>query len=246
MKVKIATFSIITVLTIATAIVALIIAVQPVNEARNSELKPIHRMEANYPVYGNLKEMVASSTLVIRGTVTEISPSYRVIPESVSLEKLPPEKAANVGYLMTDVIVKVDQVLYSLSKLAETSIVVSHLGGEDVRGKYVMEGEPLSQQDLSYIFFLEQSNDGRYVIVGGSQGRYTIQNGNLLALAGHGEPVIRQLDGMNLTAFEKGFTNLLRASESKPQVHEEEVPSSNQESLLNKPKGPPVNSTKQK
>jgi hypothetical protein len=234
------------------AALALIIILSPFNSARQNDSqtrtqttedqKSTHYMEADYPVYQSFDQLVARSTLVVRGTVDDILPSFRVIPEGIPLDKLPAEKAANVGYMLTPVVVKIGRVLSGPSSLTKTTIVVTHLGGEDANDRYVAEGQPISRKGQSYVFFLEQSPQGDYNLVGGNQGRYAVLNGKLTALPGEGGPIARQLNGMSLTTFEKDFNLMVQASKPTSKVQEKDEAPASQEGLpspANKPKGPP-------
>ncbi len=157
-------------------------------------------MYADYLTYESLTALVDNAPLIVRGTVSGIAPATRVIPTSVTVDQLPPHKATNIGYLTTDVTITVEQVLAGASDLVGTNIVVIHLGGETATQQSLAEGQPLSQRGRQYVFFLRPAPDGRYIIVDGPQGRYTVQNGKLAVVdaAVKQLPVARQLDGLDL------------------------------------------------
>jgi hypothetical protein len=204
----------------------------------------INSMEADYPLYERLGDLVAQSSIVIRGRVTGLRPSYRVIPEGIPLDKLPDHKKAQVGYLMTDVEVEVERVLSGSSDLLNTRVVVIHPGGDLAGQKYVMEGEPMSENGQTYVLFLEQVGAGRYVIVGGAQGRYIVRNGKLTSLSNEARnlPVNKSLDAISLAAFEKDFLQLASRRGTQPQVPETDEPLTilpANETPLSKPDAPP-------
>lgn len=167
--------------------------------------KHISYLESDYPVYADALDIANSADLVVRGTVQEVLPSARLIPEGVDLKKLPAEKAANFGILTTDVVFKIDQVLAASKDVGSTTITVSHLGGEDAQKKSVAEAEPLSERGRSYVLFLKQMQDGKYAALGGPQGRFLIENGKLTLISEHAEehPVGKELKDTNVDALAK-------------------------------------------
>jgi hypothetical protein len=116
---------------------------------------------------------------------------------------MPAEKAAGAGFLVTDVIFTVAQVLRGSPDLAGATIVVSHLGGSDGANRYVMEAEPVSEVGQEYLLFLERTPAGNYVVVGGSQGRYLVRDGRVQALTTEAEalPLVASLRGAELPAL---------------------------------------------
>jgi hypothetical protein len=222
----------------------LALALGAVANALNRHTPRMHLMEGDYPLYHRLADLVAESTLVVRGRVEEVRPAYRVIPEGVPLDQLPDYKRENLGYLLTDVVVRVNKVLVGAAHVADTPIVVTHLGGTQGNDRYTMEGEPLSLRDRSYLFFLQQTEDGRYVIVGGAQGRYLVRNGQFAAVSDEAKrlPLVKQLEGMAVSHFERDFDHLVKASQqAAPPIEEGEEPAAIPESLqppANKPSSP--------
>jgi hypothetical protein len=193
-----------------------------------------HTMEADYPLYRSLADLVAGTDLVARGRVAKVGPAYRVIPPGVSLDQLPPHKREHIGYLLTDVVVRINTVLAGATDVADTGIVVTHPGGTLGDAQDTMLGEPLSRLGRSYLFFLRQAEDGRYVIVGGAQGRYRVRHGKLEAVSDQakGLPMVKQLAGMDMTRFELDFDNLVRTSKrTVPPAEEVEEPQVNPQNL---------------
>ena len=207
--------------------------------------KRTHVMEADYLVYTSLGEIAAKSDIVIRGTVVEVLPSYRVMPPGAPMDQLPAQKAADLGYLQTDLSVRVDHLLFGDARPLDSNVVVSQLGGEDAENEFVMKDAPMSRQGESYVFFLARSANGRYSIVGGTQGRYLVDNGRLVTFAESGQelPLTAQLSETDLASFEANFDKLVRAAPPEPQVVEIDEPVANQENLPlpspeEKPKAP--------
>lgn len=211
---------------------------------QDSDSEVVSVMEASYPVYETLADLTAQSSLVIRGKVTKVLPSYRVVPDNIPMDQLPAHKAANVGYAMTDVEIKVQRVIAGAPEFGNTTILVSHLGGQVNGQNYVMEDEPLSTKGRSYVFFLEQAEPGRYVIVGGPQGRYQVNDRKLASLSKHAQqyPVNRFLETTDLNNLEQNFSTVIAQNRPQPQQPEREEPLSPQPDIpapQNKPQGPP-------
>jgi hypothetical protein len=205
----------------------------------HSNTPRLYTMEGDYPLYHSLADLVADADLVVRGRVEEVGPSYRVIPEGAPLDQMPAYKRENIGYLLTDVVVRVNKVLVGAADVADTQIVVTHLGGTQGNDQYIMEGEPLSRRARSYLFFLQQTEDDRYVMVGGAQGRHLVRNGKLAAVSDQAQklPLVQQLEGIDIAHFERDFDNLVSASaQAAPQVEGIEEPLANPEALR-----PPAN-----
>ena len=182
----------------------------------------IHEMSADYPSFDTLGDLADRSTVVVRGKVTAVSPSVRNIPAGAPLDQMPKEKRDQVGYLTTDMRLKVERVLSGPAELAESTIVVTQLGGQAGRHKFVMEDEPLVQQGRSYLLFLERTDDGKYVVVGGGQGRYEVAGGKLKDLTDEAgaRGVAKELHGRAADDFEKNFKDLVAKSPRTPRPAE--------------------------
>jgi hypothetical protein len=201
----------IAVVVIAGAIVAAFGRSTAPGEERDMARAPrVSVLNASYPVYGSLRSIAVESTLVVRGTVEKALPPFRVIPTGVQLAKLPRTKRENAGYLMTDVVVRADNVLAGPATMAGRRILVAHLGGEDGGDKFVAEEETISQPGHAYVFFLREAPGGRYVIVGGGQGRFSLDSGKLSSVSEHvtETPVVKQLTGMSSAVFDRDFKRL--------------------------------------
>jgi len=143
----------------------------------------VHYIDADYPSYRTIGEITANSALVVYGEVVKVLPPVRVIPEVVPVAQLPKEKADAIGYLVTDVIFRIDRVLSGQKDMTGKQITISQLGGETATDKYIAESEPLSQQGNTYILFLQPQDSGRYMASGGVQGRYSVREGRISAMA---------------------------------------------------------------
>lgn len=182
-----------------------------------------HYMDADYPTYRTIGEITGGSDLVVYGEIVNVLPAIRVIPEGVQLDQLPKEKADAVGYLVTDATLRIDRVLAGQSTLQGQSVTISQLGGENSTDKYIAESEPLTRLGETYVLFLHQVDANRYVATGGGQGRYTVKNGRLQALA-HDEAqaasVTSVLENMSIDEFAANFAQLASV-EIMPQAAQE-------------------------
>jgi hypothetical protein len=173
---------------------------------------PVRYLSADYPIYHSIEEIVQDCDLVVYGTAVEILPSYRVIPEGLPLDKLPPEKMASIGYVLTDIEVDVARILYGPPELAQAPLLVTHLGGRDAQATYIAEAEPISNKDHAYIFFLSRTGEGGFMIVGGPQGRYLVRDGKLAVIGhDHSWPLATVLDGRALESVLSDFERLVSA-----------------------------------
>jgi hypothetical protein len=228
------------------ALLILVVILGVVVQARATDVLETHHTQAFYPVYESLGEIVNDSMLVVRGTADKMQPSRRVIPDGLPLDKLPLHKATSIGFLVTDMTVKVEHVMVGAADLAGSTIVVTHMGGTEGKRRDVAENEPLSRTGEEYLLFLRQMDNGRYAIVGGPQGRYPIRNGKLTVLTTEAGalPLNQQLLGIEVMTFEKDFNRLMTLQPAKRQVVEVDEPlvgGDELPSLDDKPIGPDGN-----
>ncbi len=160
-------------------------------------------MYADLMVYPSLAEITSLSTIVFQGTVEEVLPSYRVAPKDIP-------NAKTVGYLMTDVIVRVNKVVYGSAEVTNTTITIPHTGGQQGNVKYLLEGSPISEKGKTYLFFVQLDTDNVYRLVGDTQGRFLIQNGKLTPVSDDAEnfPAGKILKGMSIANLERDFRRL--------------------------------------
>lgn len=174
-----------------------------------------HQIATDYPSFDSLAAIDAQSSVVVRGTVTEVGPAYRVVPPEVPVDKLPAYKRAQIGVVQHDVTVRVEKVLSGgRADMAGKLVKVTHLGGQIGSDSYVTDEEPDSQKGKHYVLFLQGFADGRFGMVGGAQGRYIVKSdGRLSALtdAVRAAGVAKQLDGV--AADELGANYRARAAQ---------------------------------
>ena len=147
---------------------------------RNSEEQVnTHLMEADYPIYSSLSTLMASSTIVIRGTVERDFAAKRIIPSTVKLSELPDWKAKDIGFLMTTIQVHVTDVIKGEPLLLNNSVLVNQGGGVGGGHTYILKDQPLAKKGNDLLLFLRLLDDGSYAVVGGPQGRFTIDRETL-------------------------------------------------------------------
>jgi len=173
----------------------------------------VHYIEVVHPPYGTLERLAEETTLVVVGTVIEVLPARRVVPEGIDLSQLPPEKAANLGYLETDIRVHPEETVWINPHRPtvvpfSNEIVVTQLGGATGQDLYVVEEHPLSDVGRRYVFFLSENTDHprytghEFTIVGGPNGHFVVQEGILSAFRGEGHPappLAERYDGVPVT-----------------------------------------------
>lgn len=169
----------------------------------------IHEAAADYPSYADLSAIDRASTSVVRGVVENVGTPYRVIPEGLPVDQLPPHKAAQVGIVKTDVTVRVAATL-SGADLTGKVIIVGQLGGQIGDDRVVVEEEPSAEKGATYVLFLRGFSDGKFGVVGGPQGRYAVRDGKLASLGEHAREkgVGKQLHGVQLADLERNYRAL--------------------------------------
>lgn len=129
----------------------------------------IHYLEADLIIYHNFSELKEESDLVIVGTVKE--------SKVWSLELDEPQFSP---LLKTDFIVEIERVI--LGETKDLSITIVMTGGTIDDETTIIRGYPLLEIGEESIFFLKQTDTGRYIISGGPTGRYIIEEGKVYSL----------------------------------------------------------------
>lgn len=155
--------------------------------------------------------------MVVQGTAVQFLWVRRVLPEGIDLSQMPPEKAAAVGFLVTDVKVRLDKILWinpavpALSRPPD-EIVVSQLGGGDETNIYVIHGQPPLKIGQEYVLFLfREPPDKSYTLVAGPSGYFIVKEGKLLAVREEGHDlstIARRYDGAEVTALQAALARL--------------------------------------
>jgi len=131
--------------------------------------------------YDDVAEMISESDLIIRGTVAASTPEQRI------------------NIVVTRQNIHIDKLYQSTAPVGD-SIFLLQTGGVlgSTRTKPFPEA-PLLEVGKSYLLFLELTEEGHYLIMGGYQGAGRIRAGRLDFTNVYGDAVSAALDGMNLT-----------------------------------------------
>jgi hypothetical protein len=163
---------------------------------------------AIYRSYANVRELDDHSSVVLRGTALRRLPAYA---DRGSATSSAVGKSREI-LLNTVVVFRVDNVVRGNPDIEGKRIEVVHPGGRRRGRRLVIEGEPISRPGKTYVLFLRKKG-GRYVIVGGPQGRYVVKGGRLRLISRDFStaPVPKKLRGLRLSTFERTYPDLLRA-----------------------------------
>jgi len=124
-------------------------------------------MSGIFPSYKNMKELAGNSTAIITGETVGIKQVFMSgIPE------IP----------MTDYNFKVDRVIRGDLKPGDV-ITIRQTGAESNDKIVLLEGDPLLKQGDKIVGFVEYvPGYDVYLIIGGPQGRFNIQNGMVYSM----------------------------------------------------------------
>lgn len=129
----------------------------------------VHEISADYPFFSSAAELAQSADVVVTATAKKEVSVRRLLPDGVDTSALPAYKRAELGVIVTDVAFTVRKT----HKGADSSeVVVTELGGKIGNSRYVAEDMPNARPGQEMLLFLHREADGKYTVVGGSQGRY--------------------------------------------------------------------------
>lgn len=180
------------------------------NEGVSTGQLATHYVVPVYPTYETLQQLTDDTSVVVQATVVERLPAQRMLPQGIDPNHLPSQKAANIGWMETEMRVRIEHTFWTNPKKSAPDklpeeIIVSQTGGSDGQNLYIVEGHPLSEVGETYIFFLTQVDqtqvDQKFVIVGGAQGHFAVKDGKLVAFREKGHPtapIIEQYDGVTV------------------------------------------------
>jgi hypothetical protein len=165
---------------------------------------------ADYPVYPDVPALAEASDLIVIAQADQRLKSRRILPPEIDLNSLPSWKAAHVGPLVTDTLMRVETVLKGDDALQGETLTVAEVGGTSGGKSFLDPSQPLSTPGNRYLLFLKAHPEAAYSILGGNQGRYEIVRGVLrpVAIGRTGDfslPVLQDLDGFSLTGVSRLF-----------------------------------------
>lgn len=168
-----------------------------------------HILFFTYKTYPDLRTILEDTSAVILGRVKTKFP-----PRIVDLRS--PEE--NDHYIVTDLQVKVEKVLWKNSKKKDKNskkkdleqIIITQPGGQiDTHLDIVPAHEPISESGKLYVFFINKKYKGKYWPVGGPQGHYMVEN-NIIKTFNNIEhyPLLDMYQDKKLTGLESDLKEL--------------------------------------
>ncbi|MGH2442269.1 MAG: hypothetical protein ACRDFX_03775 [Chloroflexota bacterium] len=178
----------------------------------------------DYRLYSPLSELVKASAIIVRVHVVKRLQSYRlpVVPAATGgSSALPPQgtiatgKAAGAptpapatpevlrGPLVTDLLVRVDQVVKGSSVRTGSDLVVTQFGGPDAYGTEVDVGNPLPAAGQEEIDFLavNQLDSSKFGAISGPQGRYKVNSDGTVSALFTASPVGAKYNHLTISQF---------------------------------------------
>jgi hypothetical protein len=139
------------------------------------------------------REIVNQSDGVVVGTVQETNVA-RV------------QSTVRIGEddIVTKATISVEKYLFNPKNLTSSAVVVETIGGTIGNQSMISEDSPKFEKGQRVVVFLRQTKDGNYIVFGGLQGKYTVNDDN--TIGGQNESsVFEDVFGrqMNLGELEK-------------------------------------------
>jgi hypothetical protein len=113
------------------------------------------------------REIVNQSDGVVIGTVQE-----------TNVAKVPSAVRIGEDDIVTKVTISVEKYLFNPKNLTSSAVVVETIGGTIGNQSMVSEDSPNFEKGQRVIVFLRQTKDGGYIVFGGSQGKYIVNDDN--------------------------------------------------------------------
>lgn len=151
------------------------------------------------------KEIVNQSDGIIVGTVKDLQTT-----------KVPSNFRSGKEDIVTNAVISVEKYLFNPKNLSLSDITVQTVGGTIGNESMMMEDSPIFEKGQRAIVFLRQEKDSTFTVFGGTQGKYTINNGNV-AYGTQEQEIFNGVFGkqMMLDELEKDIDSIV--SSSKPQ-----------------------------
>ena len=122
--------------------------------------------QASWPIrYATIAEITKDADLIVVASVNSIVGTKEVGPELIT----------------TQFELTVDDVIKGSSP-SGSKIIIQQTGGTVGEKSIRVSDDPLLQNDIKYILFLREFEPQKYVIVGGPQGRFIVQNGKVYSM----------------------------------------------------------------
>lgn len=151
------------------------------------------------------EEIVNQSDGIIIGTVKDLQTA-----------KVPSSFRSGKEDIVTNAVISVEKYLFNPKNLPLPDITVQTVGGTIGKESMTMEDSPVFEKGQRVIVFLRQEKDNTLTVFGGSQGKYTINNGSV-ADGAQEQEIFNSVFGkqMTLDELEKNINSI--ASSPAPQ-----------------------------
>ncbi len=155
---------------------------------------------ASWPVrYATVGELAKDAELIVAGTVDKNMGSTELGP----------------GLVSTQFVFNVEEVVKGSLLQGANSIVVQQTGGTVDRQTIEVRDDPLFQIGDKYVLFLREFEPGKYVTIGGPQGRFVIRAGLVYSM-----PVLDSPPGADLSAISgKDLADFLNEIRNSSESH---------------------------
>ena len=151
------------------------------------------------------EEIVNQSDGIIIGTVKDLQTA-----------KVPSNFRSGKKDIVTNAVISVEKYLFNPKNLSLSDVTVQTVGGTIGNESMTMEDSLIFEKGQRVIVFLRQEKDNTLTVFGGSQGKYTINNGSV-ADGAQEQEIFNSIFGkqMTLDELEKNINSI--ASSPAPQ-----------------------------
>jgi len=111
----------------------------------------------------NSQELITQSDAIVVGTV-----------QKTEVAKVPSVIQAGKDDIVTNATISVDKYLYNPKNLTSNEIVVQTIGGVIENQTMIAEDSPILGKGQRVVVFLRQAKDGVFIVFGGLQGKYSV------------------------------------------------------------------------
>ncbi|GAA4625907.1 hypothetical protein GCM10023196_031980 [Actinoallomurus vinaceus] len=153
-------------------------------DAKPREVAAVKEVEA----YDDVPTMTASSDLVIRGRVTQITPGRHIGSSGMD------------GQRVRDVAIKIEQVFLNKTGTTPATVTLDEWGWDDRGHGFQIEGVTWSNAGDENYYFLRRIDEGRFRLVS-TQGRVSVKGSRLSPTAAEDSPVHEAVERQSETAF---------------------------------------------
>jgi hypothetical protein len=132
--------------------------------------------------YQEKKSMIISAILVKLSPEEITKQSDEIIVgtvKSLQTVKAPSNFRAGEEDIVTNAVISVEKYLFNPKDLSSSEITVQTVGGTIGDQTMIMEDSPTFKEGQRVVVFLRQGKNNTFIVFGGPQGKYTVNNGNM-------------------------------------------------------------------